>query len=217
MHKILILEDDILFGETLVDFLEGYGFFVSWHKMGQDALNEAYEKDFDLFILDLNLPDMSGFDVLRDLRAFKSKPAMFLTSRSDKESLLLSFKLGGDEFLSKPVDFDELLARVYSLLKRSGQMGLVELFDGFSFDLSTKTLYENKKVIELGHLSASLLGLFVANINKVVTKEMIEQELYMGFEYKDSSVRVFIHSLNTALKKRAIFSVRGIGYRFEKK
>lgn len=215
MLNILLLEDDILFAQTLKEFLEEEGFNVVLAHRADDAEDLAYEKNFDCFILDINLPDSSGFDVAKNIST--QNPVIFLTSRNDKESLIRSYKLGADEFITKPVDFDELLLRLNAVLKRSGNFGRFELDNGFSFDQNTKVLYKNDLVVDLGAMSCVLLGLLIANIGKVVTKEMIEANLYKDKPYSDGSVRVYINNINNCLGKKYIKNVRSMGYVFEKK
>ncbi|MCV6606728.1 MAG: response regulator transcription factor [Campylobacterales bacterium] len=217
MLKILVLEDDELFAGTLKDFLEEEEFNVTVVHTGEDAEDKAYEENFDLFILDINLPGISGFDVTKTIRENKKeKPILFLTSARDKETLLKSFEIGGDEFLTKPVDFDELLVRIHALLRRSKKSGKLKLFDGFTFDMTQSTLYKDEKIVEIGNKSATLLRLFLENSDKVVTKNMIEEELYSGQEYSEGSVRVYVTGINNAFGKKVITNVRGVGYKFEK-
>lgn len=218
MSKILLLEDDKLFAGTVKDLLEEEGFEVKMFHNGVDAENCSYEENFDLFILDINLPDISGFDVIKTIRENgNEKPILFLTSTRDKETLLKSYKLGGDEYLTKPVDFDELIVRIDALLKRSGGVGKIELANNFLFDLSKKALYKDEKLVEMGSKTASLLALFIANQEKAVTKDMIDAELYSNQSYSEGSVRVYVNQLNTIFGEKVISNIRGIGYKFEQK
>ncbi len=216
MQKVLLLEDDDLFAQTVREFLEEEGFVVVCCNTGAKAEEIAYEEHFDLFLFDINLPDMSGFDVTQTIRGNKiSKPILFLTSSREKSSLLKSFELGGDEYLTKPVDFDELLVRIHALLKRSGGAGEVKLFDGFSFDFTKKSLYKEHRLVELGNKAAHLLSLFVENREKPVTKEMIDIALYSNQSYSEGSVRVYVNQLNSVFGKKVIKNIRGVGYIFE--
>ena len=118
--SILLLEDDLLLGESLKDFLEEEGFYVILCRNGQEALNRSYEQHFDLYLLDINVPLVSGLDLLRDLREADDRtPAIFLTSHQEKSVMLEGFGRGADDYLKKPVDMDELLVRVAALLRRT--------------------------------------------------------------------------------------------------
>lgn len=118
MNKILLLEDDILLGETIVDLLEDDGNVVSHYPNGQDALDATFENKFDLYILDINVPQIDGLTLLKELReAQDNTPAIYLTSHQEKEKLMEGFQNGRDDFIKKPFDNDELLVRISSILK----------------------------------------------------------------------------------------------------
>ncbi len=213
----MVLEDDELFAGTIKDLLEEENFSVKAVTTGEEAEEEAYDNYYDLFILDINLPGISGFDVAKSIRGNKTdKPILFLTSDRDKDTLLRSFQLGGDEFLTKPVDFDELLVRIDALLRRSGKSGRTELFDGFAFDLSQNSLYKDNKLVEISSKNAALLRLFIENSERIVTKEMIDDELYQGQNYSEGAVRVYVNNLNNTFGKKVIINIRGVGYKFER-
>ena len=111
--KILFLEDDILYQETIAEFLEESGYIVTTASTADEALGHSYKEQFDLFLLDINLPDMNGIDFLKSLRDIHLKtPTIFLTSYQDKESMLKGFDAGANDYIKKPVDLDELIARI---------------------------------------------------------------------------------------------------------
>jgi len=141
MIKILIAEDDILFAQTLEDFLTEEGFEIDLSHNGADAENLCYENHYDLLLLDINMPQLSGLQLLESLRKGKNKtPAIYLTSYKDKETLLKGFETGADDYLKKPVDLDELLMRIYALLKRSNKtLSTVKIGD-FEYDKEKKIL-----------------------------------------------------------------------------
>ncbi|MDQ1268578.1 MAG: two-component system, OmpR family, response regulator, partial [Campylobacterota bacterium] len=119
MSRVLLLEDDPLFADTLVDLLEESGFEVELAPNGQSALDKTFTQKFDLYLLDINVPLIDGTTLLKELRdSNDNTPAIFLTSHKDKEMLKKSFGSGGDDFLTKPFDSDELLLRMSALLKR---------------------------------------------------------------------------------------------------
>ena len=134
--KLLLLEDDRLFGETLVDFLEGEGYEVVHFLSAKPAIEMVYEEDaFDLYLLDVNIPDMNGFDLLRQLRESGDKtPAIYITSARDKEALATGFHSGADDYMKKPIDLDELLLRIEAQLRRHQGLQKVQVGE-YLFDM----------------------------------------------------------------------------------
>jgi len=119
LTKVLLLEDDLLFGETLVDLLEENNFEVTHVPNGQSAIDATYEQNFHIYILDINVPLIDGVTVLKELRdANDSTPSIFLTSHKDKDMLTRGFMSGADDYITKPFDSDELILRLNALLRR---------------------------------------------------------------------------------------------------
>lgn len=219
MSRLLLLEDDRLFAQTLEDFLEEEGFEVVMAHGGDEALDRAREERFDLFILDINVPGPNGIEVLRQLRNdHNEKPALFLTSHTQREKLFEAFGAGGDDFVGKPVDLEELRVRIAALLRRNRTLPvLVTLGDGFTYDLTRSVLLLNDLEQDMPRKCAELLGLLVRNLGKTVTMEMIEESLYDYHEMPSfGAVRVYINQLKKLLGKTRITNLRGIGYRLEK-
>ena len=120
MYKILVLEDDELFASTVEDFLSDEGFIVDIATDGEECLSLNYNKNYDLYIFDINVPKITGLDLLSNLRESEDNtPTIFLTSYKDKDTLHNAFLKGCDDYLKKPVDLDELLLRIKALLKRN--------------------------------------------------------------------------------------------------
>jgi DNA-binding response OmpR family regulator len=212
--KILVLEDDKLFNDTLEDFLEEEGFIVKTALDPYSALEITYEQKFDLYLFDVNLPYENGFDLLRRLRdANDSTPTIFLTSRNDKASLAEGFGAGGDDYMKKPIDLDELLLRIYALLRRQLRSENVKLGE-YTLDARGKQLYLADRLIPLSIKSIELLTLLVIAKGKVVTIDEITSRLWhTNEEISLGSIRVYIASLKKYFPL-AIENIRGVGYRF---
>ena len=211
--KILLLEDDKLFNETLQDFLEEEGFVVDCVLDPYSALDMTYENNYNLYLFDVNLPYESGFDLLEKLRTSgDDTPTIFITSRDDKDSLKEGFTQGGDDYITKPVDLDELLLRVNAVLRRQVRKKVVQV-GTYSFDILTKILYENDKEVELSTKGSELLFVLLEGQGEVVSLEQIKSHLWStAEEASDGSLRVYV----TQLKKyfpTQIENERGIGYR----
>jgi DNA-binding response OmpR family regulator len=212
--KILLLEDDKLFNETLEDFLEEEGCDVDVALDPYTALELTYERRYDLYLFDVNLPYESGFDLLKKLRDSSDvTPAIFLTSRDDKVSMHEGFGIGADDYMKKPIDLDELLLRMSAVLRRQIRQNRIE-FGAYSLDMVAKILYRGDEVLEVTKKAVELLILLVEAGGEVVSSERIKSRLWAaGQSASDGSVRVYI----TQLKKyfpHAITNIRGVGYRW---
>jgi len=216
--KILLLEDDRLFNETLQDFLEEETFEVTPVLDPRTALEHTFENCYDLYLFDVNLPYENGFDLLARLRdSGDATPTIFLTSREDKASLQEGFLRGADDYLRKPVDLDELLLRIHAVMRRQMRKDIFEI-GRYRLDLISKTLYSPEgKNIEISHKALDLLVLLLEANSEVVTIERIRDRLWAASKTpSDGSLRVYV----TQIKKyfpHAIKNVRGVGYLFEQR
>ncbi len=212
--KILLLEDDLLFGETLTDLLEDEGYEVVLSPNGQNALDTIYESRFDAYLLDINVPLIDGISLLKELRdADDNTPAIFLTSHKDKEMLERGFLSGGDDYLTKPFDNDELLLRLKALLKRSVK-DEVKCVNLLCHDTTHKRILYDKKELDLSKKEYELLLLLMQHADSAVPKEMILDELWSHSEGgSDGAIRVYINRIKHLLPDITIQNVRGIGYK----
>ena len=214
MQKILLLEDDKLFNETIEDFLEEEGFDVYTVLDPYSAMELTYESKFDLYLFDVNLPYESGFSLLKQLREAGDKtPTIFLTSRNDKVSLTEGFDVGADDYMKKPIDLDELLLRIRALLRRQLRDEKIE-FGEYVVDTQAKELHHNGEVIKVGAKAFELLMLLLKAKGEVVTMQSIEEELWSSNEEVSlGAVRVYITSLKKYFPN--IENIRGVGYRLK--
>lgn len=218
MYKILILEDDDLFASTLEDFLSDEGFEVDIAKDGEECLELNFKKNYDLYIFDINVPKINGLDLLEQLRqSDDNTPTIFLTSYKDKDTLHDAFLKGCDDYLKKPADLDELILRIKALLKRNKkQFKVIDLLNNFTFNPSTKRVYENEVDLNLPIKVLDLIELFLENKGEIVTKNMIISKLWTTQEeYSEGSIRVYINQIKKILGKDAISNIKGIGYKIE--
>lgn len=214
--KILLLEDDRLFCESLEDFLEEEGYKVLCAHNPQHALELTYENRFDLYLLDINLPLMSGIEFLDSLRqSGDNTPSIFLTSYQDKEVMKEGFLKGCDDYLRKPVDLEELNLRILSVMKRvRGEMK--QCVGNICIDLQQKRLYKESVEIEVSVREFDLIALFIHNKEKVVSKEMIYEALWRSNEEgSDGAIRVYINRLKKILGNDSFTNIRGVGYKYE--
>ena len=183
----------------------------------QKALDSCYKGKYDIYLFDVKVPFMSGFDLLKELRSSgDDTPAIFITSLKEKEELVSGFLSGADDYLKKPVDLDELLLRIKAVLKRSVGEEIVS-FGEFRFDMKRKILTKDEVEVELNPKELELLALFLKNRGKTVTKEMIYETLWSPDEFiSDGALRVYINNLKKVIGKEKITNIRAVGYRFER-
>jgi len=214
-NKILLLEDDLLFAETLTDLLEEEGYDVLHYPNGQDALDATYENKFFMYLLDINVPLIDGVSLLHDLRSAEDNtPAIFLTSHKEKEVLQRAFGSGCDDFLTKPFDNTELLLRIQAVKKRV-QRKETQCAGELCHDKEHKAIYYNEKLLDLSKKEYELLALLMSHSNEIVPKEMIYDALWTSAEGggSDGAIRVYINRLKQLLPTINIENIRGIGYR----
>ncbi len=218
MIKILIAEDDMLFAQTLEDFLTEEGFSVDLCHSGTEAEELCYERSYHLLLLDINMPGLNGLELLRNLRAQENDtPAIYLTSYQDKETLMAGYNRGADDFLKKPVDLDELRMRIQALVRRSYNLGERIPIGALTYDMRRKRLLDGENEIALTKKLSTLLEILIQKRGEVVTKEEIKSSLWEWDENpSDGALRVYINELKKLLGKEWIENIKGIGYRLAK-
>ena len=217
MVRILLVEDD----ETLLDLISEYlgenGYDVTTSNNAKDALDLAYERNFDLLILDVKLPKGDGFSLLSSLRELGvSAPSIFTTSLNTIDDLEKGYKSGCDDYLKKPFELKELLIRIQALLKRNFSHNndeKVVISNELSFHPQSKILSKNGEKISISSKESDLLALFLQNKGKILTKDEIFNKIWkFDEEPSELSLRVYIKNLRQILGKDAILNKRGDGY-----
>ena len=217
MTQILLVEDDETLSELISEYLSEQGYDVTVCADAKAALDTAYERNFDILILDVKLPKGDGFSLLRELRRLgDDTPAIFTTSLNALQDLEIGYKSGCDDYLKKPYELKELLLRIQILLKRKFSHvndEFIELNDGYKFYPSSKTLRQNGQIVNLSNKESELLALFLENKNALLSKETIFEKIWnYGEEPSELSLRVYVKNLRRILGKDAIVNRRGDGY-----
>ena len=217
MTQILLVEDDETLSELISEYLSEQGYDVTVCADAKAALDTAYERNFDILILDVKLPKGDGFSLLRELRRLgDDTPAIFTTSLNALQDLEIGYKSGCDDYLKKPYELKELLLRIQILLKRKFSHvndEFIELNDGYKFYPSSKTLRQNGQIVNLSNKESDLLALFLENKNALLSKETIFEKIWnYGEEPSELSLRVYVKNLRRILGKDAIINRRGDGY-----
>jgi len=208
--KILLLEDDNILAQTMLQILEEENYIVTLVENGEDVLNETYDNSFDLYLFDINVPLLNGKETLKLLRdANDDTPTFFITSLRDTNSILEGFDCGCDDYIKKPFDIDEFLARIKAVLKRKNP---IITYSDIIFDLYENRVIKNNKEISLGLVEKEIFSLLIKNIGNTINKSTF-------FEYmnkpSDTALRTMISKLKKVLDLD-ISNTKGVGYKLEK-
>jgi DNA-binding response OmpR family regulator len=217
--RVLLIEDDTLLGDGIKAGLKQAGFAVDWAQdgiAGQLALkNEAYA----LLVLDLGLPRLCGLDVLKWLRETGNKlPVLILTARDMVDDRVGGLNAGADDYLIKPFDLDELIARLHALLRRSrGETAPLLRHGNIELDPAAHQVRKDSIAINLSAREFTLLHELLLHQGRAQSREQLEQRLYgWGEEIESNSVEVHIHHLRKKLGSNLIRTMRGVGYVIDK-
>ena len=219
--RILLVEDDVMLADTVSRALTQSAHAVDWARTGDEADRALATESYDLVLLDVGLPQIDGFEVLRRLRARRSTvPVLMLTVNGALEDLVTGLDLGADDYLTKPFRLSELEARVRALIRRAHANASSDLIHGrLRLDMAGRRLFLDDQPVDLSLRELAVLELLLLRESKVVTKQQIIDRLY-GWEDVSSSnaVEVFIHRLRRKLESSGmtITTVRGMGYLIEK-
>ena len=217
--RILLVEDDPLLGDGLAAGLRQAGFAVDWLKDGASAIAALQSERFDLAVLDLGLPKLSGMEVLTRLRAHGSAlPVLILTARDTTTDKIAGLDGGADDYLVKPVDLDELAARIRALLRRAAGRAEPELRHGaIVLDPAGHRVEHDGRPVELSAREFAVLHALLANAGRVMTRGQLEQSIYGWNEEPDSNaLEVHIHHLRRKFGSDLIKTLRGVGYTIPK-
>jgi DNA-binding response OmpR family regulator len=217
--KILFLEDDTNLNETVTEFLEENGYDVDSVYDGDEAEAKMYENSYDLFLLDVNVPGINGFELLKNSRESENKtPAIFLTSLNSIDDVSDGYESGCDDYIRKPFELKELLLRVQTLIKREffhSKKENIKVNENIEYDTTTNSLHVDGQEVQLQNKEATLLKLFLQRREEVVSHEVILDTLW-GYDEdaSDDALRTYIKRLRKIIGKERIISVKRLGYKF---
>ncbi|HKB54772.1 MAG TPA: winged helix-turn-helix domain-containing protein [Ramlibacter sp.] len=213
--RILLVEDDALLGDGLRAGLRQLGFQVDWVRTGDAAERELRGEPYAAAVLDLGLPLKDGMDVLTSVRRAGIKlPVLVLTARDAVPDRIRGLDAGADDYVVKPVDLDELAARLRALVRRShGQPHERLRAHGIEIDPAGRTVVRGAETLTLPAREFDLLHALMLNAGRVLSREQLEQHLYSwGQEVESNAIEVHVHHLRRKLGAALIQTVRGVGY-----
>ena len=206
----MLLEDNLILGETIHEMLLENGYEVDWVRDGQAACDATFENGYNLYIFDINVPEINGFDLVEQLRgADDLTPTIFISAMSDMAALSKGFKVGADDYIKKPFYPEELLLRIEArFLRKESPVS----YGKISYNPQNNEIKKDGKLLSLGDVQLPFLRLFITNIGRTLSKE----SLFDLMEHpSDSALRVAINKLKSTTEWE-IQNIRGIGYRIEK-
>lgn len=213
--RILIAEDDEIVGSGVQMGLTQMGYAVDWAKDGNAVKLFLDSQEYSLLVLDLGLPNKTGLDVLRELRAGGNDiPVLILTARDSASDKVTGLDSGADDYLVKPFNLDELSARIRALLRRrSGRASATISFKNIVLDPASFTVTHNGDWVDLSRKEFLVLQLLLENAGRVISRAQLEESLYSWKEEVDSNaIEVHIHRLRKKLGSDLIKTMRGVGY-----
>ena len=223
MTRLLIVDDDKELSAMLVEYLSSEGFDIDTAYHGLSAIEKVKGQQYDALILDVMMPELDGFGVLRHIRSYSDVPVLMLTAKGDDVDRIVGLEMGADDYLSKPFNPRELLARVRAVLRRSIAPSAPEVLDesllvaDLEMDMRTRLANANGALMDVTSTEFNLLYLLLRQVGHVVTKEMLSQSaMGRSLEKYDRSIDMHMSNLRKKLSEYglalSIVTVRGQGY-----
>jgi len=219
--KVLLLEDDLALNDIVSEHLEDKGFDVTVAFSGDEALDYLIDEKYDFALLDINTPNMSGLEVLRTIREYKNNtPIIMITAYQDTKHLKEAFENGGDDYIKKPFDLEELDQRINKICRyfAIGQTQEIMIRKNICFVPSDKTLTIDNKLVKIAQKESDMLKYFCTHPNRIISSDEFLQNIWTYEEMpNDATIRVYIKTLRELIGKDVISTHRGIGYKLELK
>ncbi len=221
--KILVVEDSSSIIESLEYILKKENFNVQIINTKREAMEVIKNNDFDLFLLDVQLPDGTGFEICKYIKSMSDRPVIFISERIEESNIVYGLDIGADDYIAKPLRNSELVSRIKSVLRRytpGKKYENIIKYGTLKVDTDKAKVYKNLKEIYLTSLEYKILLMFLNNINKVITREELLDKIWDidGNYVNDNTLSVYIKRLRLKIsdsqghEKQTIQTVRGIGY-----
>lgn len=218
--RVLLIEDDPMIGEAIQGALKDASYAADWVNNGQTALNALSCQNYDLILLDLGLPGKDGFEVLKSIRGKDNPvPLLIITARDGLDDRIRGLDNGADDYVLKPFEMAELLARMRAVLRRKGGSATPVLSNGIvSLDLATREVCINgREALQLSNREFALLQALMVRPGAILSRSELEERIYgWGEEVESNAVEYLIHSLRKKLGTETVKNVRGVGWMVSK-
>lgn len=222
--KVLLVEDELSLGDYIKKGLSEAGFIVEHKTTGLDGYHALMTEDFNVVVMDVMLPDVSGFELVSNYRAAgNTTPVLFLTAKDDLSDRIKGIEIGGDDYLTKPFAFAELLVRIKSLLRRANQSDyastVLQMAD-LKMDIAKRSVHRDKCSIKLTAKEFALLQFLLEHQGEVLPRSVIASQVWdMNFDSDTNVIDVAIRRLRSKIdddfENKLIHTVRGMGYKLE--
>lgn len=216
--NILLVEDNLSIALGLDYAFKKEGYNIVHVSSKNECISYLENNNYDIVILDVNLPDGNGFDLYESYILERKIPTLFLTACDDENDVIKGLNLGAEDYMVKPFSTKELLIRVKKILLRSVNKSIVSV-SNIKFDLNKMEVYDNNQKVSLSSLELQILYLLFSNINKVVTRNVILDTIWdiTGNDVDDHTVTVYLKRIRSKLSCDIITTIKGIGYRIDEK
>lgn len=215
--KILLLEDDLILNEIIEEFLQSLNYEVVSSFDGEEACEAIYENIFDLLILDVNVPNINGFELLQQIRNQKIyTPAIFITSLNTLDDVQQGFAVGCDDYIKKPFELKELELRINNIKRHFNIVSTEQIVnEHLSFNLNENTIINHEIKTQLPQKEMKILYYFFTHKNKTITHEEITSNIWPYEQTPtNATLRTYIKNLRKILDDDSIETIKGVGYRF---
>ena len=216
--KILLLEDDVILNEIIEEFLLSLNYEVITAFDGNIAEELIYEESFDLLLFDVNIPNITGFELLKNIRQNNINiPIIFITSRHTADDVKIGFNSGCDDYIKKPFELSELQLRIENIkrLRQIDNHGEIKIDNDTFYNYEKKVIIRNNEEFNLSKIEAKILEYFLKNKNKTISIDEISVNNWVYDEMPESTtIRTYIKNLRKKLNDETITTLKGIGYRF---
>jgi len=215
--KILLLEDDYLYNITIKDFLISNGYSVDDFEDGQEALDAIYDNNYNVLLLDIRVPSLDGFEILKKIRAENiDTPAIILTSLTDIDDLSRGYELGCSDYLRKPFELKELKYRLDQVVKLhsfSTSKNLIDIYDDYQFDIKKNILFKDNKAIDLSLIEIKLVSFLIQNKGFYVSNDTLQEYVWEGKDITYADIRMCITRVRQKCGKEFIKTKKMVGYK----
>ena len=214
--RILVVEDDRLLNSTLCYNLTTVGYQVDAAQTKADAIGQTEKQNYELIVLDVNLPDGNGFDLYKNNIKEKNISSIFLTAKDEEDNIVKGLELGAEDYITKPFSIKELMARINRIILRNKKNTIIQV-QNIKFDMDKMVVYRDNENVELTNLELKILNLLFLNLNKVVKRSEIIDKIWewTGNDVNDNTVTVYLKRIREKIKTDIIITIKGIGYRID--
>jgi DNA-binding response OmpR family regulator len=218
--KILLLEDDYLYKITIKDFLEEFNYEVDDFENGKEALNAIYDNHYSLLLLDIRVPDIDGYEILKDIRENNiNTPVIILTSLTDINNLSLGYELGCSDYLKKPFELKELKYRIDYIIKThcfKSNDEIINIDDNYSFNIKNQQLIKNNELIDLSNTELKLVSYLIQNLGIYISIDGLLTNVWEDKDITYADIRMCVNRIRQKSHKEFILNKKMVGYKIGK-